>query len=239
MIDKKKAALVLVTVLVLGGCGMKNEISKTPQVAVTQETSEEEIQSQFTSYLKETYGDIEYEIQGIIYSGLGQSYDLLNGYSKGDDGLTGEFAVRREEAAGKVTFEDTYQSLLLRSELEERVRKMADSCFSEYQVFADTSDLWLSEMGKPDLTLDQAVKNGENLACNIWVVVSPNMDSKEAFQEEAEKFCEMWKSEKIGAYFSFFYLEDGVQEKLTRDNYAKMLEGGNYQDFKSIDVRIH
>lgn len=209
MKGKKILSLLLTAAVTLGGCGMHKEIINE---------TDKEIQQQFCDYMREKYDDPEYEIRGIVYKGLNQSYDLMNAYCT-EVNMEGEFSVRRWSDEGQVRYEDTYQSLLLRGEIEERVEQKAQGILGKCKIYADTTLLWLNELGKPELTLEQALRNGEDIRSDIWILVpKEEFDSKEQFEDAATQLAEEWKKEEITAYFSFYYMKGGMWEGVNREN---------------------
>lgn len=237
MKGKSKVLLFILVTIGLGGCGMDRSVGGIQKEK--QERTEAFIQTQFEEYMKESYGNADYKIEGIIYSGLNQNYDQMNGYSEKDD-MKGSFIVRRWDEEGTVRYQDSYQGLLLRQELEAAVGTLANSFFEEYKIYADTTYLWIKENGNPDLTLEEAIKNGENLGCNIWIMVDPSSFATEnEFEEAAMEFSESWHETGIEAYFSIYYLKAGVLEQLSRENYSDMLTGKNFKDIVNVNVKMN
>ena len=176
-------------------------------------TISSEIESQVLSYMDANYEKPEYKVNGILYAGLEQDYDQMNAHCT-KEGLEGDFTVRRWEKDGEVWYEDTYQGLLLRPEIEDMVKEY--SVWKDCKIYSDTGFLWLKP--QQGLTLEQAIKNGEDIRSDIWVLVPENAyDSKRTFEADALKFKKKWKG-NIRAYFSIYYIKQEAWEKADREN---------------------
>lgn len=212
-------------IMFMGGCAMGTEDVK--QIKET----ETDIADQMEQYLQDTYRNIEYEVEGIVYAGWNQSYDVMNAYLAGGDSYADAFQVRRKKESGNIRFEDTYKSMLIRDDLEEKIHSMAEPYFKKCVVYADTNNLWLSDAVGSDITLQAAIDAGENIRCNVWLMAAPQLQSVEEFRQATESFMEEWRRTGINISFSFFYLKEGVYEQVTRANRFDMNEPEYYQEF--------
>lgn len=232
MKKKLKILLVIASILIVGGCHMKKEEVLSPGERAGQ--MEKEIQSQFETYMEEMYQTTDYEIVGIVYSDYDQDYDVMNAFSAE---LEGKFSIHRWVEDDSIRFEDTYQALLLRDEIENKAKEIASGCFNQSKIYVNTSEMWMEELGNPELTLDQAILNGESFGCNIWILIPPEVfESKEQFEEASILFAQGWENTGIRAFLSFYYLDENVFEQLTRDNCHDMLKGKNFKNHKRINV---
>ncbi len=224
---RKVAAVAVGMILGLGGCMPQKTDSIHPMI---QREGFGQRQNQMEQYLRRKYGNIKYEVTGIIWKFWNQPYDQMNIRIQTEEREENCW-VRRYEKNGEIIFTDSYFGLCIRKEYEKKMEKTAKIVFSKVKVFSFTQESEFSQNAEEGL--EKLKENGERIRAISWIFV----DDRDHFERKVRQFEALWRNEKMESLIVIFLTDEKVFLTVDRDKAEKIVKSCSYLDRKVCDIQ--
>lgn len=181
-----------------------------------------ERRSGMLDYMKDKYGEdfVEEEAYGGQF---GKAYAMRRVHSVSRPGESALVRVMGEE---EKIFQDNYLAYLLRDEIEERMKGLAEEVFGECKVFYKIPELVFPSEFPADMEVDAFLRHPLSMV-RIYVYVRNNLSEEEG-QTEAFLASLVREGYIVGGVVSYPAGEE-MYEMITADNFA----GDIYQGYQS------
>ncbi|MCI7812529.1 MAG: hypothetical protein SO016_11550 [Lachnospiraceae bacterium] len=221
-IGRYLAVIVLGAVMLMGCEGREKESGKVVYEVQKLEKRQEEMEE----YLRQKYGDISYEVMGVVWKFWNQVYDQMN-FQVEREGRKETCWVRRYEKEGRAWFMDSYFGLCIREEYEKKMEQTAKIFFPEAKVISFMQETGFSETVRIGDGLEDARKKGEEIRVISWLFVAEV--TEEELENRTVQFCDAWQKEKMESLISIFLIEKDMFVGLDRDRAEEIVREKKYQ----------
>lgn len=207
-------------ILGLGGCALQKTDGAD---RVIQKEEFQQRQNEMEQYFRKKYGDIEYEVTGVIWKFWNQPYDQMNlriPTQKREETCW----VRRYEKSGEIVFTDSYLGLCIRDEYETKMKETAQMVFSKVKVFSFTQECEFSQ--DAENSLERLQEKGEKIRAISWMFVR----EEENFPQKAKQFETLWAEENMESLIVVFLTREEVFQTIERDTADIIVKKGCYLD---------
>ena len=219
----KKVWIGICIVFMLTGCGNYQE-NKVEYVRKEEDFFNR--QKEMEQYLICKYGNLSYEVTGVIWRFWNQRYDQMN-LSIEKNGHKEMCWVRRYERDGTVSFTESYFGLQIREEYEKRMKEKADTIFNHVKVFSFTENTEFSENVDRYDGLEEAREKGEKIRVISWMFVSGIR--KDQLGTLTRRFYEAWKKEQMESLVSVFLVDEEEFFQISRINAGIFIKERRYK----------
>jgi len=209
------------TILFSGCTGQKKE-----NIKMQKKENFYERQKEMEQYINQKYGEIPYEITGIVWRFWNQQYDQMN-FQVEMEGRKENFWVRRYEEKDRKIFTDSYFGLCIRPEYENKMKEKAKMVFPEAKVVSFLNETEFSQEMKKTDDLREIKRKGEKIRTVSWIIVT-GIEEKE-LEEKTAQFKKLWEREQMESLISFFLVEESEFLSFDRDDTEKMIKDHLYQ----------
>lgn len=173
-----------------------------------------EAETRMLEHLKTKY-NAEFIALDIEGPGFMKKHYLMIAVKQGDDTQTDRFCVYYDPSAEE-PFADGYFGILIREELEKRMKQEADRYFSDYKLFISLSATRYNNALGLSSTIEDAAALGESLYASIYLFTPGAIDS-------AADLSKKLASSGVDGYLYVYRLGAADYAPITRDTFAGTL----------------
>lgn len=224
MRGRKRKWIILLAVgavILFSGCSRQKE----EEIKMQGQADLYERQKEIEQYLRQKYGEVSYEITGIIWRFWNQQYDQMN-FQTEIDGRKENFWVRRYEEKDEKFFTDSYFGLCIRPEYENKMREKAEMIFPKAKVVSFLNETEFSQKIEKTDDLKEAKKKGEKIRTVSWLIVT-GIGEKE-LDDKVRQFKNLWEEEEMESLVSVFLVKEVDFLSFDRDDMEKLIKDHLY-----------
>lgn len=187
------------------------------------------------SYLREKYGEFDYEIISYEARSWTQDYDTLYGSVRQGE-QADSFRVERHGDEGSYSYQDSYFGILVREELERYISEQAEKFYSTFRVIATPEENCYPEDLTADSGLADLIAHGQELPyITFFVFTADDFSGQKDFEDKGAAFAAGWAESGLPATVRVVRVNADELEGIDRGNYgellAQALADGSLQQF--------
>jgi hypothetical protein len=191
------------------------------------EIQRQQAQAAILAHLKQKYGDIKYDTINTVPIDGEDNFKLVSSLPGGSD-YYDSFDATRFDNNGTYTYQDNYYGLLIRTEYEAMIKKVADKYFKDCIVYTTYEDF--PDNVNASTTLRQTLDNGWMAHSSIYVYInaryykaSSYLD-KQKFSVDFQSFTKAWKQITDRSSVDAQLVPDATYAKLKNRDYQDKLK---------------
>lgn len=179
-----------------------------------------ENENKMLEYMKQKYKESFTELE--TYGGqFGKDYSMLR--IKGDKFKADGILVRKAGKDGQYLYQDNYLAYLLREQIEQRMKELAEPVFGACKVFYKIPEIVFPAEFSADMELENFLKHSWSMI-RIYLYIKDDSLKK---NDQMEKFCMLLKEKEYlaGGVISWS-LNENYYHKITRVNFIRAAYAG-------------
>lgn len=179
-------------------------------------------------YMEQKYGEPFTAVES--YAGqLGKDYTMLKVRSKRRN--TGGILVRAVKDKGKIIYQDNYLAYLLKNQIEQRIRELAEPICGECKVFYKIPEMVFPEEFPADMEADAFLRHPDSMVRMYFYIRNISQDKQGQLKRLLEAFNR--QDYIVGGVISY-PADEKCYGIITEDNFTRDIYLGYQYDSEAV-----